>query len=122
MAPLVSYMCPICVIFQEEWAEEVRTNLAPLIIRAHLSGDAKTLKPWLGEAVYHKLLADIRVVSDHDTLHINTFAESSPVCLARFNISATDIYGWDFSAQGTRSCYRLEYSERRREWLVDKVH
>lgn len=41
--------------------KEVRTTLAPVIIKAHLQGDTKTLKPWLGEAVYNKLAADIRV-------------------------------------------------------------
>jgi hypothetical protein len=37
--------------------------VAPTIIQAHLRGDTKALKPWLGEAVYNKLAADIRVVS-----------------------------------------------------------
>lgn len=46
---------------KEEWAAEVRTNLAPKIIKAQLDGDLKTLKPWMGEAVYNKLAADIRV-------------------------------------------------------------
>jgi import inner membrane translocase subunit TIM44 len=45
----------------EEWSEEVREKLAPLIIKAHLRGDTAALKPWLGEAVYNKLAADIRV-------------------------------------------------------------
>lgn len=46
---------------KEDWAEDVRTNLAPKIIKAQLDGDLRTLKPWLGEAVYNKLAADIRV-------------------------------------------------------------
>jgi import inner membrane translocase subunit TIM44 len=45
---------------KEEWAEEVRLNLVPDIIKFHLLGETKKLKPWLGEAVYNKLAADIR--------------------------------------------------------------
>lgn len=45
---------------KEEWAEEVKQNLAPMIIKAHLQGNTTALKPWLGEAVYNKLAADIR--------------------------------------------------------------
>lgn len=48
---------------QEEWAEEIRRNVAPMIIKAHLQGDLKTLRPWLGEAVMGKLSADIRIVT-----------------------------------------------------------
>ncbi len=44
---------------QEAWAEEVKTILVPKIIKAHLEGDIKVLKQWLGEAVYSKLAADI---------------------------------------------------------------
>lgn len=36
------------------------SNLAPMIIKAHLQGDTGKLKPWCGEAVYNKLAADIR--------------------------------------------------------------
>lgn len=46
---------------KEEWADEVKRNLVPTIIRAHLSGDPKVLKPWLGEGVYKKLSEDIRI-------------------------------------------------------------
>lgn len=46
---------------KEEWADEVKRNLVPTIIRAHLSGDSKVLKPWLGEGVYNKLTEDIRI-------------------------------------------------------------
>jgi mitochondrial import inner membrane translocase subunit TIM44 len=45
---------------KEEWADVVKDSLAPTVIGAHLRGDAKTLKPLLGEAVYNKLAADIR--------------------------------------------------------------
>ena len=31
------------------------------MIKAHLSGDLKTLRSWLGEAVYNKLAAEIRL-------------------------------------------------------------
>lgn len=56
---------------QEEWAEEVKKNLAPLIISAHLRGDTAALKPWLGEAVYAKLAADIRT-RKHDGIIFDT--------------------------------------------------
>ena len=45
---------------KEEWSLEVKTNLVPTVIRAHLAGNASALKPWLGEGVYNKLAADIR--------------------------------------------------------------
>lgn len=45
---------------KEEWAEEVRTKLVPVVIKAHLQGDTKSLRPWLGEGVYNKLAAEIR--------------------------------------------------------------
>jgi import inner membrane translocase subunit TIM44 len=45
---------------KEEWADEVKHNLAPEVIKAHLQGNTSALKPWLGEAVYNKLAADIR--------------------------------------------------------------
>ncbi len=47
---------------KEEWAEEVKREITPVIIKAHIEGDLKTLKPRLGEAVYNKLAADIRTV------------------------------------------------------------
>ena len=53
---------------KEEWAEEVRTKVAPVVIKAHLAGDLKALKPWLGEAVFNKLAADIRIVSQGTAL------------------------------------------------------
>jgi hypothetical protein len=49
---------------QEDWAEEVKREISPKIIQAHLDGDLKILKPRLGEAVYNKLAADIRTVCD----------------------------------------------------------
>eukprot|EP01041_Mallomonas_annulata_P000742 gene742-1423_t len=45
----------------EDWTEEVRNNLAPIVLKAHIRGDAAALKPWLGEAVYNKLSTDIRL-------------------------------------------------------------
>eukprot|EP01034_Spumella_vulgaris_P028987 gene28987-35952_t len=62
---------------KDEWAEEVRTKLAPKILKAHLMGDTIALKPWLGEAVYSKLSADIRarkhdgIVFDSNILEID---------------------------------------------------
>lgn len=38
----------------------MKTNLAPLLVRAHLEGDIKALKAWCGEGVFNKLSADIR--------------------------------------------------------------
>eukprot|EP00981_Chlorochromonas_danica_P006041 scaffold1263_cov170-Ochromonas_danica.AAC.5 len=55
---------------KEDWAEEVRTVLVPKIIRAHLEGDIKVLKQWLGEAVYNKLAADI-ATRKHDGYAVN---------------------------------------------------
>ena len=43
----------------EEWADEIKKQLVPVIIKAHLEGNTKALKPWLGEACYKKLAADI---------------------------------------------------------------
>jgi mitochondrial import inner membrane translocase subunit TIM44 len=45
---------------QEVWAEEVREQLAKQVIKAHLEGNIRKWKEWLGEAVYEKLSADIR--------------------------------------------------------------
>ena len=56
---------------QELWAEEVKTNLVPQIIKAHLAGNTSALKPWLGEAVYNKLAADIRT-RKHDGIVFDT--------------------------------------------------
>ena len=44
---------------KEEWAAEVKKTLAPVVIKAHLEGNTKLLKPWLTEAVYRKLAAEI---------------------------------------------------------------
>ena len=56
---------------KDVWAEEVRTHLAPKILKAHLQGDTVALKPWLGEAVYSKLAADIRT-RKHDGIVIDS--------------------------------------------------
>lgn len=45
---------------QEDWAAEIKENVAPAILKAHLVGDIKVLKPWCGEAVFNKLAAEIR--------------------------------------------------------------
>lgn len=44
----------------EDWSLEVRKKLIPSIIKAHLVGDTKVLKPWLSESTYNKLAADIK--------------------------------------------------------------
>jgi hypothetical protein len=50
-------------VMQEDWAEEVTRDIVPVVIKAHLEGELRKLKPFLGEAVYNKLAADIRTVS-----------------------------------------------------------
>ena len=45
---------------KENWTEEVKRTLAPLVIKAHLEGDSKSLKPWLTEGVFSRLSAEIR--------------------------------------------------------------
>jgi import inner membrane translocase subunit TIM44 len=47
---------------KEEWSQEVRFDLVPRLIRGHLIGELKDVKPWLSEAVYQKLSSDIRAV------------------------------------------------------------
>jgi import inner membrane translocase subunit TIM44 len=49
----------------------VKQNLAPDIIKAHLMGNTSALKPWLGEAVFNKLAADIRT-RKHDGIVFDT--------------------------------------------------
>lgn len=56
---------------QELWVAEVRENLAPKVLKAHLLGDTKALKPWLSEGVYSKLAADIRT-RKHDGISFDT--------------------------------------------------
>ena len=41
---------------KEEWAEEVKTNLVPKVIKAHLQGNTSVLKPLLGLSLYILLL------------------------------------------------------------------
>lgn len=38
----------------------MKRTLAPLVIKAHLEGDFKALKPWLTEGVYSRLAAEMR--------------------------------------------------------------
>jgi len=83
---------------KEEWSEEVRRTLAPSIIKAHLSGDSKVLKPWLGEAVYNKLTADIRIrkqegitFSDHileldENQVLMSFHEQEPLIVVSYAV------------------------------------
>jgi len=42
-----------------EFARDIEQTLAPQLIRAHLAGDISPYQKHLGEAVYHKLTADI---------------------------------------------------------------
>jgi len=56
---------------KEEWAVEIKETVVPKIIKAHLLGNTSTLKPWMGEAVYNKLAADIRA-RKHDGITFDT--------------------------------------------------
>ena len=49
---------------KESWAEEVRTNLVPDVIKAHLTGDKVFLAQHLGEGVLNKLTQDIKLRED----------------------------------------------------------
>lgn len=49
---------------KEEWAAEVQADVVPAFIRAHLIGNMSEFKHMMGEALYNKLMADIRIVSD----------------------------------------------------------
>jgi len=46
---------------KEEWATEVCQELVPSVIKAHLSGNVSPYRKIMGEAVYQKLIADIRI-------------------------------------------------------------
>lgn len=46
---------------KEEWAEEVKTDVVPRFIKAHLIGNMSEFKGMMGEAVWNKLMADIRI-------------------------------------------------------------
>ena len=56
-------MCVFLRDTQEDWTAEVTRDIVPVVIKAHLEGELRKLKPYLGEAVYNKLAADIRTVS-----------------------------------------------------------
>jgi import inner membrane translocase subunit TIM44 len=83
---------------KEEWAAEVKRSLIPTIIKAHLVGDTKVLKPWLGEAVYNKLAADIRIrkqegiTFDDKILELDeaqilmNFHEQEPIIIASYAV------------------------------------
>lgn len=46
---------------KEEWSEEIRVNVVPDIIKAHLTGDTDFLAEHLGEGVLNKLTQDIKL-------------------------------------------------------------
>lgn len=57
----ISEICKLDPEFiKEDWSEEVKSTIVPLVINGHLRGDLSDVKPWLGEAVYNKLSADIK--------------------------------------------------------------
>ena len=55
----------------------MRRTLAPLVIKGHLEGNTKSLKPWLTEGVFSRLSAEIRarkadgIVFDTNILEID---------------------------------------------------
>ena len=55
----------------------MRRTLAPLVIKGHLEGHTKLLKPWLTEGVFSRLSAEIRarkadgIVFDSNILEID---------------------------------------------------
>lgn len=55
----------------------MRRTLAPLVIKGHLEGDTRSLKPWLTEGVFSRLSAEIRarkkdgIVIDSNILDID---------------------------------------------------
>ena len=84
---------------KEEWAEEVRTTLTPTVIKAHIEGNTKALKPWLKEGVFNKLAAEIRarkgdgIVFDPNVLDIDEIEvlvryleEEGPVIVAIYRV------------------------------------
>jgi len=44
---------------KEMWAKDMEKTFAPELVQAHMNGDLKMVKERIGEAVYHKLQADI---------------------------------------------------------------
>jgi hypothetical protein len=41
-------------------SQDVAENLVPMLLKAHLRGDTRAMKPWLGEALFNKLRAEIQ--------------------------------------------------------------
>jgi mitochondrial import inner membrane translocase subunit TIM44 len=56
---------------KEEWANDVKTQLVPDIIKAHLTGDVGFLKQHLGEGVLNKLTQDIKL-RESDKIEFDT--------------------------------------------------
>lgn len=70
---------------KEEWCAEVKAELAPVLVKAHLTGDTRTLKKWMGEACYNKLAADIRArKADGLVLDDNILDLDENDCVIRF--------------------------------------
>jgi mitochondrial import inner membrane translocase subunit TIM44 len=63
----------------------VRINVAPIVIKAHLMGDMKTLKLWMTEGVYSRLAADIRArKADGIVIDANILAIDENTVIMRF--------------------------------------
>ena len=56
---------------KEEWAHDVKTQLVPDVIKAHLTGDVDFLKQHLGEGVLNKLTQDIKL-RESDKIEFDT--------------------------------------------------
>lgn len=60
-------------------------NVAPIVIKAHLVGDMKTLKLWMTEGVYSRLAADIRArKADGIVIDANILAIDENTVIMRF--------------------------------------
>merc|ERR1712070_923876 len=56
---------------KETWSEEVKVNLVPDLIKAHLRGDVELLTEHLGEGALHTLTQDIKL-READKVEIDT--------------------------------------------------
>jgi len=89
---------------KEEWMEEVRTQLAPQTITAHMEGNLKFLKMHCGEACYAKLSNDIntrksdkvtfesKMVDLEENMVIMKFLESgAPVVVCMYMVQQINV-------------------------------
>lgn len=74
---------------KEEFLAEVRDNLIPKVVKAHMAGDLKTLREWCGEAAYQRLAADIRT-RKNDNLVFNDTILNVDEMQALFKVNEQD--------------------------------